>query len=442
MRVMRVRSSEKLLVAGMLLLLAARSASAGFAGRGYIDDVIGGIDWQFGHLALPDGGILSLGTSRRFPGLDAAWFTLAKFRANGERAPFFGDDGVVRLRFKGSKENHAMDAVTLANGSLIAIGGYKDASGLWNGVITRHQPDGALDASFGANGVVYFEDLGLRLVPSHLALDSQQRVIVLGFEQQYPDQDRYRLCRLLVDGTLDDQFAGGGCKEFPVPTPAVPGFDLLGLFVQDDDSVRIAGAFFPYYAQVNNVFIAAHQPDGDVDTSFGGGGMQFVPGLLAFVNDVAMHQGKFYFPRSRGVARVTAQGLLDPTFGAGGLATLDPIPGCGSGFLFQGVAIQPNGFSYVSGQADCKDPFTGKLKPRQIAMASFEPDGTVNREFGGAGYFISTFAPDDGYKQCESRFLHVANATRLWVHAMLFRKSGYIHGFGILRVRTDGTLEK
>src|SRR5207247_10834173 len=71
------------------------------------------------------------------------------------------------------------------------------------------------------------------------------------------------------------------------------------------------------------------------------------------------------------LARYDGDGILDPTFGSGGVVTT-PIGAQYSAVL--AVALQPNGGILAAGSAD-----------QEMALARYQPDGSLDRSFGSNG---------------------------------------------------------
>src|SRR6266851_5017874 len=132
---------------------------------------------------------------------------------------------------------------------------------------------------------------------------------------------------------------------------------------------------------------------GDLDTSFGQGG-------LAFVGDSAGAEGDAIAIQSDGkivvagtdvflgriiVARFNADGSLDTTFGNLGKVTtaFDVVN------TVTAVAIQSNGKIVVAGSAYAsneRDPLTGELfPPISVAVARFTASGALDSTFGSGG---------------------------------------------------------
>lgn len=164
---------------------------------------------------------------------------------------------------------------------------------------------------------------------------------------------------------------------------------------------------------------------GDLDPTFGVGGQVTTafPGG-SFANAVAIQSdGKIVVvgaaagPSVRGefaVARYETDGLLDPTFGDGGMVVTRY-----HGAVARAVALQPNGRIVVAGYN------TG------LALARYRPDGRLDRTFAGNGR------------------IGTAVVGRLWALAVALQPDGRIvvaggwdiFNVGLARFRVDGRLD-
>jgi uncharacterized delta-60 repeat protein len=193
---------------------------------------------------------------------------------------------------------------------------------------------------------------------------------------------------LLSAGTLDPTFNGTGRQTLAFPGGSVTG---TAVAVQPDNKVVVAGTFQPTGSTTTGSFaVARFNADGSLDTGFGTGGRVTIdfgfPGGNQQASAVALQaDGKIVVGGSVAtggpggedfaVARLTAAGALDGSFGAGGKQTLD----FGFDDFLTGLAIQP---------ADQKVVLAGYGK--QGGGASFEAarlgtDGSLDASFGSGG---------------------------------------------------------
>jgi uncharacterized delta-60 repeat protein len=128
---------------------------------------------------------------------------------------------------------------------------------------------------------------------------------------------------------------------------------------------------------------------GDLDTSFSGDGKRAIDfGGFDFARDVLIQSdGRIVVAGFGGdvapsfcVARLRADGELDPTFGSGGKRTIDFGGDQESAF---GAALQPDGKILLVGDSDFR-----------VAVARLNPSGSRDTSFSGDGKKIFSWGPN------------------------------------------------
>jgi uncharacterized delta-60 repeat protein len=143
--------------------------------------------------------------------------------------------------------------------------------------------------------------------------------------------------------------------------------------------------------------LARYNPDGTLDPSFGTGGMvttdiasninearalvQQADGKLVLAGFAVGPAGSFDFA----LARYNPDGTLDPSFGTGGTVTTDFANGDD---FARALVVQANGKLVAAGPATTA---TGQ----DFALARYNPDGTLDPNFGTGGTVTTDFAGGD-----------------------------------------------
>jgi uncharacterized delta-60 repeat protein len=179
---------------------------------------------------------------------------------------------------------------------------------------------------------------------------------------------------------------------------------------------------------------------GDLDPRFGDGGLvqTELGGTGDFANAAVLQpDGKVVVVGTAGepfagdftVARYLRDGRLDPSFGAGGVATTDFGR---SEEAAWGVALQPDGRIVAVGtagnMADDEDDF---------AIARYLQDGTPDASFGGDGMVTTDF----GGRFDLATSVVVQPDSTLVVAGFGSRRNGRGSGFALARYRPDGALD-
>ncbi|MCC9658879.1 carbohydrate-binding domain-containing protein [Rhodopirellula halodulae] len=258
-----------------------------------------------------------------------------------------------------------------------------DTNGFFNNYTTfliRLQADGQFDAGFASNGFLQINE-GSITTASAMALDGQDRILV---------SNATTIARYNSDGSADNSFGDSGSTGIPAPDVAnyTPGSTKLA--IRDDNSIVVltglqynANPSANYLVQLNedgstgtwfgdngivsipyqqfslysnfserfeqmivddqgritllgDVAVLRYTINGQLDATFGDGGRTLLPEYTVsdgqvffgsynnfFIQD---GEGRFLIPYVGGLARLTADGQLDATFGGGdGLAAFQPI---------------------------------------------------------------------------------------------------------------------
>jgi uncharacterized delta-60 repeat protein len=181
------------------------SLDATFGAAGRVDTGVGG-DGSAGAVALqPDGAIIVVGTSLS-PGAN---FTVARYLVDGALDVTFGGDGLVTTDF--GAPSGAADVSLQADGKIVAAG---------LGGLARYLPDGTLDTTFGGDGIVNdFGGLSLTIQPDG-------RLVVAGSFTTTGNEGGFDIALARYLGaalpgvgppTDKDQCKNGGWRTFTIP---------------------------------------------------------------------------------------------------------------------------------------------------------------------------------------------------------------------------------
>lgn len=191
-------------------------------------------------------------------------------------------------------------------------------------------------------------------------------------------------------GTLDPSFGTGGT----VLTPILANYDRTEeVLMQPDGKIIVVGS--TYDNLVTGLALARYESDGTLDASFGNAGVQITfttdsVGIQA-VAAVLQADGKILvagdalpYAFDGLLARYDADGILDPTFGTGGLVMFG---GVDSSETMSDVVIRPDGRILVAGQSD----ELGDFNYTNMLLAQFNADGSVDASFGDNGRVYTNY---------------------------------------------------
>jgi uncharacterized delta-60 repeat protein len=309
-------------------------------------------------------------------------------RASGELDPSFGTHGVARTDVEVGGHHMAARAVAIdSQGRIVAAGDY---------ALARFRPNGAVDRSFSGDGK---RTIGIRVMG--VAIDSQDRVVIAGFRGPIDDED-FALARFTTDGSLDPSFGTNG-KVITNFGPAHEDY-AYSLAIDSEGRIVAAGASaVPGSGGYHYRFaLARYLPDGSLDDSFDGDGLQTTDagGYNSYATAIAIDSRdrivaageKDVLIDGSGYARIavgryTAAGRLDAGFSGDGIVTTGfPQPADSDGA--SSVAVDGNGRIVVGGNV-------ATTEDAKFALARFTPGGNLDPSFDTDGRLITSFGQND-----------------------------------------------
>ena len=240
---------------------------------------------------------------------------LQRFNADGTPDPTFGVRGRV---VTAAGANDAFYALAVRDGQIVAAG---TRGG--DVLVSRFTPGGAPDAGFGKGGSAVTDFGAADDAAYAVALAPDASVLVAA-----GPGGNFALARFGPAGTPDPAFGQGGKQLFDLGGADVPG----AVAVQDDGKAVVVGT------SDGKVAVVRVRADGEADPTFSGDGLLLLDALAARADAanfadrstaVALQpDGKLLLAnRSAGgdfaVARLTADGKFDASFGAAGVSTID-----------------------------------------------------------------------------------------------------------------------
>jgi uncharacterized delta-60 repeat protein len=384
-------------VAGALLTLGAPavdSLSRSFGtGRALAERRSSSRDLAYALAIQRDGKVVAAGRSAR------PWrFALARYTGGGELDPSFGRGGKV-LTDVGSAGRSAVSALAIQRDGRLVAGGWSDLSALYEiVVIGRYTTRGSLDPSFGRGGKVLTDfNSGKRASTwaRALAIQTDGRFVVAGgrhiVDCGVDCSWRFALARYTPRGKLDPSFGRGGKVLTRLGSE---GDEASAVAIQPDGKIVAAGRSEDYFA------LARYTANGRLDPSFGRGGrVRTGFGSPGEANGVAIQEdGKLVAAGRAGfydfaLARYTAEGSLDAAFGSGGMVVtnLGVREGSKSHERAYAVVIEADGKIVVAGSSDARGEVGRSGDIKDFALVRYNPDGSLDRSFGSGGKVLTPF---------------------------------------------------
>lgn len=370
-----------------------------------------------------------------------------------------------------------LTAAVQPDGKVVAAGG----SGRAYFKLVRYQPNGSLDTTFGAGGIVttpfyddYIDYTNFQQAAA-IVIQPDGKILCAGTAMHIsnPNYNRYdfALARYNPDGSLDTTFGTGGLVVTDIFTARADVATALAL--QPDGKIvasGFSGAYNP--PQVASDFVVVrYNPNGSLDTTFGTGGKvvtdfandsDFATSLV-IQPDGQLVVGGFAYGRTQNavsfdfaLARYNPNGNLDPSFGTAGKVLMDlsnTVTNSPGDDLMFSMVRQPDGKLLCAGSGEPNRRANGS----DFLIARFNPSGSLDSTFGGGGKVRTDFngTIDEGFSialQPNGKFVvaGVANgqaqitlAPYLTISATANNtQSPTLSDFAIARYNPDGSLDR
>jgi uncharacterized delta-60 repeat protein len=279
---------------------------------------------------------------------------LVRFTAGGRLDTTFGTNGRVLFGWSNKGDSWAYDVTLQCDGKIVVAGAYGNNMG-----VARLLPNGAFDATFGSGGrtvISIGRAAGDTVGGAHaLALQAfgatqpsgcpgEQRIVLAGSRPAVNGagtSSDMAVVRLLAHGALDGTFGSGGMTFIDSARSVDSGW-----------GVAVDGA--------NRIVVSGYTNTGSTGATV----------------DFA-------------VARLTSNGVLDPTFGVGGKVTTD-VDGYFN-FSESQLAIDSFGRILVSGISQ-----NSSYTVVDFTIVRYNPDGSLDATFGMGGVANIDFAVGSG----------------------------------------------
>jgi uncharacterized delta-60 repeat protein len=310
----------------------------------------------------------------------------------------FGNGGKVTTGFNGGSDEAY--SVVLTSDNKIIVGGVVATGSDSNNynddfALAKYTADGGLDTSFGNNGLVTTDFNGRFDNAFSVVLTSCDKIIVGGVVKTGPDSDNFdfALAQYNIDGSLDTTFGTGG----KVTTDFNGGDDIAYSVVLTSDDKIIVGGYASTDSNSNNrdFALAKYNVNGGLDPSFGTGGKvttDFNGGSdeaysVVLTSDDKIIVGGYAVDTNTGyrdfaLARYSADGGLDPSFGTGGKVTTDFNGGSDEAYS---VVLTSDDKIIVGGYAE-------SFLTINFALAKYNNDGSLDTNFGSNGKVTTDFS--------------------------------------------------
>lgn len=225
-----------------------------FGNNGKVIFFVGGNNVAYNAVMQNDEKIIMVGKGA---GQNDSDFAIARINTDGSLDLDFSNDGKLNIDFGIYDEAHG---IAIDSDGKIIVCGTKDST---TACMARLNPDGSLDNSFGVNGKAYFTAPGAEFMS--IKVQADYKIIVSGIIG-----NDFLLTRYNPNGTIDNSFGVNGYYTFDIDN--MSDDDLNSMIIQNDGKIVLCGRIYTggqYY-----FCIVRCNPDGTLDTSFSYDGKQ------------------------------------------------------------------------------------------------------------------------------------------------------------------------
>lgn len=260
-------------------------------------------------------------------------YIVYRFTKKGQLDPNFGNNGSVAINIIGSGMI-CFDAAIQPDNKILLAGYQGGNGGYGNMLIVRLNKNGTLDNTFGSGGFYTLYITGHHSECRQVAVQPDGKIIAAGYINtliltSYFIYD-YAAIRLNTNGTLDSTFGVNGIVREDLGTVDI----AQAVSVLSDGRIVLGGA--SNYYGISKSAALCLLPNGTPDMTFGSNGWKFIDfyggtsGCYAMASepddDIIMvgpanFSGTTGATYSTGLAKIKPSGLLDSTFGIGGIDT-------------------------------------------------------------------------------------------------------------------------
>jgi uncharacterized delta-60 repeat protein len=341
-------------------------------------------------------------------------FTVARLLQSGLLDQSFGKNGISQTVFTNGETASSAQAVMIdSKGKIVAAGFTNGIGNMCHACLARYNQDGSLDKSFfGGRGVfkgtviTTFGSIEGMSQINGLSETKDQKIVAVG--ARYQDKAVcFVVAKYNPTGSLDASFnakasgsvSGYVCTQFDKSTHD----EAFAVTLDPYEKILVAGS--SYASGVKTFALARYHQDGSLDNSFFGGNTKMHGTVITnfmcgetegaaravcvqadgkiivggYTNAFSGGQNTTHFA----LARYSAQGVLDKTFGAD---NPDAIPGTrvtnfgteNACSAINALLIQPDGKIVAGGWAEYN-------KEKYFALARYENNGSCDYTFNGGG---------------------------------------------------------
>lgn len=136
---------------------------------------------------------------------------IIRYSNEGNLDNSFGNNGIVKITAFNSITSTSLCSIVLLNDGKIIIGvsGSSNSNNFY-GALVKLTSTGAIDTSFGSNGILNLGDLNFKFNIQNLILTDDNKLLLCGYDSTLSSNIKTAILKLDTDGFLDISFASDG----------------------------------------------------------------------------------------------------------------------------------------------------------------------------------------------------------------------------------------
>ncbi len=311
-------------------------------------------------------------------------FGVARYNEDGTLDTTFGTGGRVATDIGSNTADHPLDVTIQPDGKIIVVGSTGETTGDF--AIVRYNADGTLDTSFDTDGKVVSSFSANMDRAVGVAVQADGKIVVAG---DIANGTSFLFARYTPDGALDTTFNSAG-------SVSLPGNYARAMTIQPDGKMIVVGNSGDDMQVVRitsaGILDTTFDSDGVKSIDFNG----FIDnartvtlqsdGKILMLGSAGISSTDERF----GIVRLLPNGDLDTTFNTTGKVTIDGP----SGDFGRSLAVQADGKILAAGggvyTGSATDFYIARLTANGELDPTFDEDGRVYVSFGGSTYNIAT----------------------------------------------------
>jgi uncharacterized delta-60 repeat protein len=331
-------------------------------------------------------------------------FAVARLTDAGILDATFDTDGRVLTDFRRASHDWAYGLLAYQSDGKLVVLAYTD-SNVGSAAVLRYNIDGSLDTNFGVSGFVAIDFFGASSSVNGLAVDSTDRLVIAGnfFDPSTGNVD-FAVARLTRDGALDTTFDSDGMQTIDFDSHSDSAYSVA---VDSADRVLVAGTSYRISTGENDFAVARLTTLGALDLDFDADGKQTIDFGSSYddARRVAVDSfgrviltGFSYQPigttgNDFAVARLTADGALDPSFNTDGKQVID-FGSADESYIYS-IALDSADRVLLAGASyqdvTGNDLFVARLTSDGALDTTFDSDGMQTIDFGSADDYVYSY---------------------------------------------------